>query len=600
MEYSDGSSSSSNHYANLLGTVSELRSDLERTVLKMNTLNEQNQTLQVNYQRVKEELVETRKKYNEARENYMSTAAEKLEAQRKSESFIEHIKYQLSEKTKEFEQHRDKYTPQDIEYIRIQVQEELEVSHKQKVQFLESEIEKQKEQFFSSRRELERNKMEFETISQNQKRELVSQRDDFEATIQALRRQITDLQMKEYQPEKDDQLRAQRVHCHELEVMLKSVQDELSELRKERDTSQHNAEVSRSRHEEAYLELRGKLTLCEADKQALESRLASSQNSLISTEAQLRSKRQNADDIERQLRQTKILLEERELTYRSMLQGATDDAEKQASSFDADKEEMKNSIELLESRLSEREEVARRAQRDMAEIQLRAESMIAEQRKTYHAQLVEARQRIDTLELSALECIEAKKLSDSQHAQTLDQYQAESNSLRSDVSRLQREKEILHGQLRSLEQKFAAEKQRGVENSRAAEELQRSLKIRMKSFEAERNAVAKKLVKSQHALDDLQENMEKLKISHEKTLETIQREDEQRYEELGKTYRHKLEDMKSKVKKAVHRERKRGDAYKDHALIAQKREKALTGAALAAASSSGRETHSEQTSTAPF
>jgi hypothetical protein len=94
--------------------------------------------------------------------------------------------------------------------------------------------------------------------------------------------------------------------------------------------------------------------------------------------------------------------------------------------------------------------------------------------------------------------------------------------------------------------------------------------------------------------------MEKLTISHEKTLETIQREDEQRYEELGKTYRYKLEDMKSKVKKAVHRERKRGDAYKDHALIAQKREKALTGAALAAASSSGRESHSEQMSTAPF
>ena len=61
-------------------------------------------------------------------------------------SFIWHIKYQLSEKTKEFEQHRDKYTPQDIEYIRIQVQEEFEVSHKQKIQFLESEIEKQKEQ----------------------------------------------------------------------------------------------------------------------------------------------------------------------------------------------------------------------------------------------------------------------------------------------------------------------------------------------------------------------------------------------------------------------------------------------------------------------
>lgn len=603
MEYSEGSSNSSNHYANLLTTVSQLRSDLERTVVKMNTLDEQNQSLQGSYQRVKEELIETRKKYNEARENYMSTAAEKLDAQRKSETFIENIKYQLSEKTKEFEQHRDKYTPQDIEYIRIQVQEEIEVTHKQKVQFLENEIEKQKEQFFTSRRELERNKMEFETVSQNQKREMVSQRDDLEATIHSLRRQVSDLQLKEYQPEKDDQLRAQRVRSHELEVLLKAVQDELSELRKERDTSLHNAEVARSRHEESYLELRGKLTLCDADKQALESRLASSQNSLISAEAQLRSKRQNADDVERQLRQTKNLLEERELTNKSLLQSASDDLEKLQTSFDVDREEMKQTIELLESRLIEREEATRRCQRDMAEVQLRAEGMVAEQRKTYHNQLLEARQRIDTLELSALEAIEAKKLHDSQHNQALDQYQTETSGLRSDVTRLQREKEILHGQLRSLEQKFASEKQRGVESKRISEEIQRTLKIRMKTMEAERNAVTKKLMKSHHTVDDLQLTMEKLKASHEKHIEAIQREDEQRYEDLGKTYRSKLEDMKSKVKKAVHRERKRGDNYKDHALVAQRREKALTGAALAAASSSsapGRDQYTEQVSTAPF
>jgi chromosome segregation ATPase len=603
MEYSEGSSNSSNHYANLLATVSQLRSDLERTVVKMNSLDDQNQSLQVNYQRVKEELIDTRKKYIEARENYMRTAAEKLETQRKSETFIENIKYQLSEKTKEFEQHRDKYTPQDIEYIRIQVQEELEVNHKQKIQFLESEIEKQKEQFFTSRRELERNKMEFETVSQNQKREMVSQRDDMDATIHSLRRQISDLQLKEYQPEKDEKLRAQRVRTHEVEVLLKAVQDELSELRKERDTSLHNAEVSRSRHEESYLELRGKLTLSDADKQALESRLASSQNSLISAEAQLRSKRQNADDVERQLRQTKILLEERELTYKSLLQSAADDTEKLQVSFDVDREEMKSTIELLESRLLEREEVARRLQRDMTEVQLRTEGMMAEQRKTYHNQLLEARQRIDSLELNALESIEAKKLHDSQHAQALDQYQTETGGLRSDVTRLQREKEILHGQLRSVEQKYASEKQRGVESKRAAEEIQRTLKIRMKTLEAERNAVAKKLLHSQHQVEDMQENLEKLKVSHEKSLDSMQREDEQRYEELGKTYRHKLEDMKSKVKKAVHRERKRGDAYKDHALIAQRWEKALTGAALAAASSSsssGRDVLAEQVSTAPF
>ena len=289
------------------------------------------------------------------------------------------------------------------------------------------------------------------------------------------------------------------------------------------------------------------------------------------------------------------------MTYKSLLQSATDDTEKLQTSYDVDREDMKHTIELLEGRLVEREEMSRRCQRDMAEIQLRAEGLLAEQRKTYHHQLLDARQRIDTLELSTLEAGEAKKLHDSQQTQVLDQYQTEASSLRSDVTRLQREKEILHGQLRSVEQKYASEKQRGVESKRSSEELQRTLKVRMKTLEAERNAVAKKLLTSQHSIQDMQTQQEQMQRTHEKHLDTVQREDEQRFEELGKTYRHKLEDMKGKVKKAVHRERKRGDAYKDHALIAQKREKALTGAALAAASSSGRgELNHEQVSTAPF
>ena len=593
------SSNSSSHYGSLLSTISQLRSDLERTVVKMTALDEQNHTLQNNYERVKEELVDTRQKYNEARENYMSTAAEKLEAQRKSEAFIENIKYQLAEKTKEFEQHRDKYTPQDIEYIRIQVQEELEVGHKQKVQSLESELEKQKEQFFSSRRELERSKMEFETVSQNQKREMQSQRDDMDATIQSLRRQISDLQLKEYQPEKDDQLRNLRVRVHELEEMAKCAQDEISELRKERDTAVHNAEVSRSRHEEAYLELRGKLALCESDKQASENRLSTCQNSLISTEAQLRAKRQNVDDMERQMRQAKTLLEERELSYKSQLQRATDDASKLQVVYNADREEMKHTIETLEGRLVEREEVVRRCQRDMAAIQLRTEGLLAEQRKSYQQQLLESRQRVDMLELAALENAEAKKLHDSQHSQALDQSQLETNTLRSDLARLQREKELVHGQLRSVEQKYTSEKQKCVEIKRANEEIQRSLKVRLKTLESERNLAAKQVLTSQRTIEELKSTIQKINAAHEKQIESIQLEDENRYEELGKTYRQKLEHMKHKVKKAVHKERKRGDAYKDHALLAQKREKALQGAAMAAATSSGRDL-SEHLSTAQF
>jgi predicted nucleic acid-binding Zn-ribbon protein len=118
----DGSSSfSSSHYSNILETVSQLRSDLEKAISKIQSLENQNTILVKNYETIKEELIQTRKKYNEAQDNYMSTVANKIEAERQSEEFLNRLKYELDEKTNEFEKLRDNFTPKDIDYIRIKV-----------------------------------------------------------------------------------------------------------------------------------------------------------------------------------------------------------------------------------------------------------------------------------------------------------------------------------------------------------------------------------------------------------------------------------------------------------------------------------------------
>ena len=576
-------SSSTSHYANLLATVSELRSDLERTVTKMNALEDQNQTFQTNYQLIKEELIETRKKYNEARENYIATAAAKLEVQRNSEAFIEKIKYQLAEKTKEFEAHRDKYTPQDIEYVRIQVQENLEVAHKQKVLSLEAEIEKQKDAYYASRRELERYKTEFETISQNQQRELSILREEYDLTVNTLRRQVSDLQLKDYSPDKDDKLRTLRLRIQETEGANRSLEDEVATLRRERDEAVHAYEVSQTRHQESYAELRGKLVLIESDKQAMEHRLASQMNAVSSLEAQLQSKRQANEELERALRYTKQQLEDKEHAYKSLKQSSADDMEAHLAEREREYAELHSRIDALTIRLSDREDMVRRSQRETAEMQLRAESLISEQRRSHAAQLLEARQRVDALEIEALEHREAHKQTESKHAQAIEQYVAESDRLRSEVSRLQREKEVLHNQLREAEQKCTTEKQRIAEIRRASDESIRLLKVRISTLETEHHNMESKMTTSRELIRSVEESKKKMQAEFDRQMENIQLEGERRYEELGRIYRSKLEDMKAKVKKAVHRERKRGDAYKDHALTAHRKGKALTGAALAMA-----------------
>lgn len=109
------SSRSGNDYsATLIGTVSELRMELQRTMTEIQTTKDQNRSLQANNQGIKEELLDTRKKYSEAYENYMATVTEKLEAERQNEAFMDRLKKQLLEKTNDFDLMRDKNSPQVI------------------------------------------------------------------------------------------------------------------------------------------------------------------------------------------------------------------------------------------------------------------------------------------------------------------------------------------------------------------------------------------------------------------------------------------------------------------------------------------------------
>ncbi len=200
------STSGNSQHASLLQTVIDLKADLERTMQKMQVMEEQNLNLTQNYNTVKDELVDTRHKYNEARENYLTSVAEKTEIERNSELFLEKLKVQLAEKTKEFEAIRDKFAPQDLDFIRIKVQEELEVPHKQRVQAMEMEVQKHKDSFFTMRRELETAKAEYETYSVNQANEVRAIREEHEAVQAVLRDQIARLQDKDALIEKDDQI----------------------------------------------------------------------------------------------------------------------------------------------------------------------------------------------------------------------------------------------------------------------------------------------------------------------------------------------------------------------------------------------------------
>ena len=193
--------------------------------------------------------------------------------------------------------------------------------------------------------------------------------------------------------------------------------------------------------------------------------------------------------------------------------------------------------------------------------------------------------RVDNLEEELTDLRESQRQLDGQHASLLEQYVLESDRLCSELSRLSREKEIIHDQLRTTEQKYATEKQKGNEIRRASDDNQKQFKARICTLESEIKELEHQYLSLRSELKVAEEGVHKRKGECDLLLESLHREEGRRFEELGQTYRSKLEEMKNKARRAIEKERKRGDAYKELALVAQRKGKSLTGAALALAAS---------------
>ena len=203
MDASTSSSSSagiggggSSYPQTLIGTVAELRMELQRTMAEIHATKEQNRALQANNQAIKDELMETRKKYAESYENYMATVTEKLEAEAQNEAFMDRLKRQLAEKTKEFDLMRDKNSPQDIDTIRIKVQEELEIPHREKVMKINTELQEQKALSFRLKRDIEVARTEFDGAERSHRADLAALKVQHEQVERRMREEIIALQVR--------------------------------------------------------------------------------------------------------------------------------------------------------------------------------------------------------------------------------------------------------------------------------------------------------------------------------------------------------------------------------------------------------------------
>lgn len=583
MDTSSKSSSNSSHYSALLATVSELRNDLERSMNKMNALESQNQQLQESYHVVKDELVETRRKYNDAQENYMSTVAAKFDMERQNESFMEMLKLQLAEKTKEFEAVRDKFAPQDIDFIRIKIQEELEIPHRQKLQSLNNELEIQQDNYNAAHREAERIKSEYEVYAENQQREILQLQHEHENAITSLRSTITVLEERQYNHDKDEQIRQHKYKLQEVEHTIEGLRAEMKSMQTERDDSLTSFEKEKVKYEQTIVEFRSKLAISDSEKNAFMQRVTNLNLDLDNKDALLRSSRKAVEDQSVRIE----LLTQQQADLQTKLSHIKEDQQAQLQGISAEHElvlrEYAGQVEELNTKLMDREDMIRKAQRETAEFQLRSERRENDLRKENNVQLTDCKQQIHSLELEIMDLKNQSRNSQDNFNHMNSQNELELERLRNENARIVREKEMLLGKFRENEVRLENIRKKELESKKSLNEklynsqqelgrAQSQIKTHMDSLDA----LTSKNAELDRQCRKTEERCQLLQSEHNHHTENLNKQFQGKFDALASSYKDKLISVQDKYRSAIEKERKKSEAYKAKAIEAHNMNKILS------------------------
>ncbi|RYH22896.1 hypothetical protein EON65_18655 [archaeon] len=569
----------------MLHTVTELRTDLERTTSKIKSLEAHNEQLSSNYVTAKGELDEVRKKFKETREYYMGAVQDKFEAERQHQSIMERLKSQLQDKTQEFEKIRDELVPQDIDQLRMKVQEELEIRHKQELKALESELELQREKNFATRRELERTRTEYTSLLQNQQTEITNLRVEKEQLVEAARQAALKYRQVDTIDHRDEKIRTQGAKIGELSHMLELVKDEVKAVRQERDDLTATYDQTKAKLDITQASLNAKLAAVETDKHGLEQRVNLLESDVERKESHIRSLKLSSDDAANRLDDSVRELEAGQRSWQHMKNDLLKQLDYQKDSHEREVGELNDQIDALRSTVSDREDMLRKMQRETSDIEQRAENMERDLRRGHLLQLQEARNKMLKSEHDLADAMQQIRAMQDQVQIVQEQASFEKDTLISEVSRLKREKEILYSKLRDMEnnndlqrKKLVGESQEASAKLAVAEKKLRdaitqqtqsegkvaNLNAKIADLENDRQRERNNYDQLEHRYSQLLLQVDAMKTDFHSQLQTV-----------APSVKEKMDNLQRQMKVALSKERKRAEGYKAKALEAHYKIKAL-------------------------
>lgn len=198
-------------------------------------------------------------KYNTTKEELLAATERQMRTDQKNEAFQEEVLSQMATREEALRELQAQLVPQDLDMLRIQIQEELEVPHKQRLGEIEGEVQKWETLYYSVRRVYEKEKTENDLFKEQVKAAIDSDRAVFEAEVKSLEGQLLEMQDRASSLALDESLLEAQANFTQSQLRENQLKAEIDDLRRalsEIDaTRQSEASIATERFAQAQAEL---------------------------------------------------------------------------------------------------------------------------------------------------------------------------------------------------------------------------------------------------------------------------------------------------------------------------------------------------------
>ncbi|KAK1789540.1 hypothetical protein P4O66_015460, partial [Electrophorus voltai] len=243
-----------------------------------------------NYQTLKAEHTRLQDEYTRAQSECKRLLNEKQAGQEQLQLLLADLRGQLLDKTRELEELRlQVVTPQRLELLKAQVQQEMEAPIRERFSKLEEEAEKYRSEYNKLRYDITFLKSEFDHQREEHERILEERRMRYSAELSRLEREKETLtaQLQSGDPARDgrrvEALLREKAQLHQ---RLRGLEAEVAELRAERDNSGAQAENVQRIQIRQLAESQAAVKALESEKQSLRMQLERMDKELRSTQEQ--------------------------------------------------------------------------------------------------------------------------------------------------------------------------------------------------------------------------------------------------------------------------------------------------------------------------